>query len=157
MIDCVPGTVLPPPSEIHVKEVESYYGITLPEDYRSFLTSANGGTPMRRQFRLDGNEKVIERFLPLLDNAGEDSKNGWADVEVVASQLDSRLAVDPDGDAIDLIPIAALFAGDFLVLDYRDRDAPSIGVWDHEASTDFEPVVETVSDSFSEFLEKLED
>jgi len=157
MIDCEPGTILPPPSEAHVQEVESFYGIKLPQDYHQFLVQANGCTPVRRQFRQGNRERMIERFLPILDDAPNDTKNGWADVEVVASQLDSRLASDLDGENIDLIPVAALFAGDFIVLDYRGNGAePSVAVWDHEASDDFNPAVETVSASFAEFLDRLQ-
>lgn len=157
MIDCLPETISPPPSPAHVREVEGYYGIEFPSDYRDFLAQANGATPVKRQFDADGRERMVERFLPILENAKADTKNGWADVEVVASQLDSRLAFDEDGDNIDLIPVAALFAGDFVVLDYRDRAKPAVAVWDHEASTDFAPVVKPISDSFSEFLDKLRD
>lgn len=75
---------------------------------------------------------------------------------MIASQLDSRLASDPDGDNIDLVPIAALFGGDFVVLDYRGApDTPSVAIWDHESSTDFAPAVRTVSAGFTEFLAQL--
>jgi hypothetical protein len=156
MIDCVDGTVLPAPSEEHVRDVEDYYGISFPEDYLELLKAANGGVPLRRQFHLGNRERMIERFLPVLDDAGNDEKHGWADVEVVASQLDSRLATDPDGENIDLIPIAALFAGDFLVLDYSKGEPPTIAVWNHEASTDFAPVVEAVAGDLASFLGSLQ-
>ncbi len=88
-----------------------------------------------------------------LANANAD---GWVDVEVVASQLDARLATNPEGEHMDLIPIAALFAGDFVVLDYRQiRTLPSVGVWDHEASIDFAPVVHTVAPTLATFLALL--
>lgn len=153
MIDCVAGSALPPPSEAHLAEVQAYYEVRFPADYRQLLTQANGCTPVRQVFALDGNKKVVERFLPMLNDAKTDERNGWADVEVVASQLDSRLATDPNGENIDLIPIAALFAGDFVVLDYRtNRAVPSVAVWNHEASTDFAPVVQTVAPTVTAFL-----
>lgn len=42
MIDSAPDSVLPPPSDTHLKEFEAYYGIVLPADYRAFLTHCNG-------------------------------------------------------------------------------------------------------------------
>lgn len=82
--------------------------------------------------------------------------DGWAGVEVAASQLDARLATNPDGEHIHLIPLAALFAGDFVVLDYRkNRAVPSVGVWDHEASSDFAPQVQAVAPTLTAFLALL--
>ncbi|MFD1709557.1 SMI1/KNR4 family protein [Ottowia sp. GY511] len=156
MIDCVADSALPPPSEAHVAEVQAYYEVKFPADYLRLLAQSNGCEPTRKYFDLDGNERVVERFLPMIEDAKADEHNGWADVEVVASQLDVRLATDPDAQNIDLIPIAALFAGDFVVLDYRaNRAIPTVGVWNHEASTDFAPVVQTVAPTVTEFLGML--
>jgi SMI1-KNR4 cell-wall len=59
---------------------------------------------------------------------------------------------------LDLVPIAALFAGDFLMLDYREsRQAPKVALWDHEASDDFNPQTVPVADSFERFIKMLED
>ena len=156
MIDCASGSVLPPPSDALLTQVQAYYEVKFPADYLRLLSQSNGCEPTRKFFALDGNERVVERFLPMLEDAKSDERNGWADLEVVASQLDTRLATDPDGENIDLIPIAALFAGDFVVLDYRaNRAVPTVGVWNHEASTDFAPVVKTVAPTVTEFLGML--
>lgn len=156
MINCTDGSTLPPPSNDHIEKIQSYYEIVFPKDYRLLLTLANGCTPTQKVFSIGGNEKIVERFLPVLDDAKADQINGWADIEVVASQLDSRLATDPNGKNIDLIPIASLFAGDFIVLDYRlSRNNPSIGLWDHEASDEFSPSVRTIATSVTEFIEML--
>ncbi|HST91569.1 MAG TPA: SMI1/KNR4 family protein, partial [Brevundimonas sp.] len=97
----------------------------------------------------------VERFLPIIQDV-EGHPLGWLDLEVVASQLDSRLTDDEDGENINLVPIAAVLAGDFIVLDYREGcEHPTIGLWDHEASEDFAPAVTTVAQTFNEFLSIL--
>lgn len=57
---------------------------------------------------------------------------------------------------VEVLPIAELFAGDYVCLDYRkSREKPSICVWSHEESEDFAPVTYKVADTFSEFVEML--
>lgn len=71
----------------------------------------------------------------------------------MTTQLDARLVSDENATGIDVIPIASMFAGDFVVLDYRaNRAEPSVGIWDHEASDDFEPKVETIAPLFAALL-----
>lgn len=150
-----PASILPAPPPGHIETLEGYYAVQLPEDYKQFVSSHNGAIPSANRFEASGVERLIERFLPILADA-ESHPLGWLELEVVASQLDSRLTDDVDGETINLIPIAALFAGDFLVLDYRKGPIdPTIGFWDHEASEDFAPAVTTVARSFSELLSIL--
>lgn len=62
------------------------------------------------------------------------------------------------GMPIELLPIAALFAGDFLCLDFRDgKEIPSVCVWSHEESDIDEPVAYEVANNFEEFCEMLID
>lgn len=142
---------LPAPSAERLRTLESHFGVRFPPAYREFLARHNGA----RVLDGDVGTLVVERFLPILDDFG-DHPDGWADVAVVATQLDARLAVDPDATGLPLVPIAALFAGDMLVLDYRGgQDEPSVGRWDHEASDDFHPVVTTVAGTFAAFAGQI--
>ena len=69
------------------------------------------------------------------------------------SQIDTRLTDNPDLIGDELIPIASLFAGDYVCLDFKEnKDNPSICVWNHEESDEFEPVTYKVANTFSEFL-----
>lgn len=150
-----PASIIPPPPPGHLEALEDYYDIKLPDDYKRFVVTHNGAVPLTTRFDVAGLERMVERFLPVIQDA-EDHPLGWLELEVVASQLDSRLTDDEDGENINLIPIAALFAGNFVVLDYRKGpENPTIGFWDHEASEDFAPAVTTVARSFSEFLSIL--
>ena len=67
------------------------------------------------------NELLIERFLCLLEDSEDDDENGWYDIEVVLSDIDTRLTDDEDLTGINVIPFAVLFAGDFLCLDFREK------------------------------------
>jgi len=56
-----------------------------------------------------------------------------------------------------MLPIAALFAGNFLCLDYRKSQNPSVCVWFHEESDDFKPYTKKVTDTFAQFLDLLKE
>ena len=55
----------------------------------------------------------------------------------------------------NIIPIADLFAGDLLCLDYRESEEPTVCVWLHEESDEWDPVTEKVANTYSEFMDML--
>ncbi len=149
-------TTLTPPTVDRIKRFEKMYRVKLPIDYVEFLGRGNGGVPIENIFDADRRERVLESFLCLLDDPQNDSANGWRDITVVLSQIDERLIDDENLVGMNVIPIAVLFGGDFLCLDFRfSPDAPAIAVWDHERSDEFSPHLEVVADSFSEFTANL--
>lgn len=148
--------ILAPPSAARITQFEEYYSIRFPEDYKEFLRGSNGAVPREQCFSSAAGEHVVERFLPLIENLGQHPVWDQYDLSVVTSQLDARLADGSSDFALQLIPIAELFAGDFLVLDYRaNKDSPRVAIWDHEASKDFAPVTHPVCATFSAFLRLL--
>lgn len=156
MVEFVAGSVLPPPPPARVALLEENFERRFPPAYRDFLTKFNGAKLVRNAVALEPRDFVIERFLPIVGDIKTDP-DGWADVSVVATQLDARIVEDGDSTGCDLVPIAALFAGDFLVLDYRSNaDEPSVARWDHEASDDLAPVADEVAPSFAAFLALLD-
>ena len=93
----------------------------------------------------------------VLENA-KDNSLGMYDIDVVMSQLDERLFVHEDILGFELIPIVALYGGDFLCLNYvGDTENPSICIWYHEESYELEPAIELVANNFTEFLAMLQD
>jgi len=151
----VPDTVLAPPSDVRIAFVESTYDVKLPEGYRSVLAEGNGGVPIESRLRCLGSERLISRFLCVLDSPKDEPAEGWADVVVVLSQIDDRLG-PADEVGASLIPIAALEGGDFVCLDYREsRVDPSVVVWDHERSDVYAPFTHPVAPSFAEFESSL--
>lgn len=70
--------------------------------------------------------------------------------------IDERLIDDEDLIGVNIIPIAALFSGDFVCLDFREnKSSPNVCVWFHEESGVFSPSVEKISSNFTEFLNQL--
>ncbi len=108
----------------------------------------NGGIPNEKSFECNKHNYAITRFLCILRNVQEDSKGGY-DISVVESQIGERLTDNEDLIGVEVLPIAEVFAGDYLCLDYRaDKTEPSICVWSHEESEDFTPITYKVADTY---------
>lgn len=149
-------SILPTPSDERILEFESNCRIALPEEFKQFIKQYNGAVPITNLFSDGRRERMIERFLCLLDDFESDA-NGWYDIEVVLSQIDTRLGDDEDLVGYNVIPFAALFAGDFVCLDCRKSGVAPVVVWYHEESDDFSPVFATVAASMPEFLSLLKE
>ena len=150
--------IMPLPEDSLIEYFEDSYGpFVLPEDYKMFLKKYNGVVPETRVFDFHDYEYVVEQFLCLLERPIEDPINGMYEIRVVMTQLDERLqdGFDEDATGYQVVPIAALFAGNFLCLDYRTSDVPSIAIWFHEESEEYSPEMVKIADSFSEFLDML--
>lgn len=155
MVDFVADTSLPPPPPTRLERLQTTFENRFPKAYLDFMDRGNGAKLVNNEVASAVRPFVIERFLPIVADPKTDP-SGWADVAVVTTQLDARLVSDENATGIDLIPIAAMFAGDFVVLDYREnRTEPSVGIWDHEVSDDFAPKVETIAPTFSAFLSMM--
>lgn len=141
------------PSEGVIRENEEYWRVKLPEEFRQLLVNYNGGVPEKRNFKCGERTRMIVRFLCVMDNTDDDY--ACYDINVVLTQVDERIISNPDLLGYEIIPIADLFAGDLLCLDYRESAIPSVCVWFHEESEEWEPVTEKVAESFSEFMSML--
>jgi hypothetical protein len=151
-MDFQEGTALAAPTDDLIRWFETTYRVRLPADYVAALKEGNGAVPIRREFRQGKRERMIDRMLCLIAEPENDEVNGWYDLTVVLSQLDARLIDDENLVGMNVIPIAVLFAGDFVCLDFRrTHETPVIAVWDHEQSRDLHPVLEAVAPSFSAF------
>lgn len=144
--------ILPKPSNERIKWFEKTYRVELPIEYKDFLRNFNGGKPITNILNSNGREYMIERFLCLLDKPKENEKYGCYDLTSVLTQLDCRIIDDENLIGMNIIPIATLFAGDFICLDYRKNDNQCVVVWNHEDSDDFEPVTEKIADNVNEFF-----
>lgn len=147
---------LPPPPEEVIERLEESFGHKLPQDYLQFLRHHNGAKLADPEIQAANRAVVLERFLPIVSDPANDP-HGWADVGVVATQLDTRLTASGDAVGPELVPIGALFGGDFLVLDYRagGTAAPKVSIWYHETSEEFAPDAEPIASDFTAFLDSL--
>ena len=150
------NTIIKPlPTEQQLLEEEQYWRVSLPGSVKEFFKDYNGLIPEKNIF--DGSsprdkERVVERFLCIL----EDTRNhplGVYDIDVVLTQLDDRLLYQDDILGVELLPIATLFGGDFICLDYSQRrENPSVCIWYHESSYELHPSTSFVAETFEEFL-----
>ncbi len=147
--------ISPMPTDALLQEREVAWRVKLPDDYKEFIKNENGLIPSKRYFHFGNNEKVIDRFLAILAISGEKTEEAY-DIGVVSTQLEGRIVFDEDNVGMQLIPIAALYGGDFLCLNYvEDPDNPSICIWYHEESYELEPAIEFLANNFTEFLAML--
>ena len=138
-----------------IRTVEEYSEIKFPNSYIDFIRKYNVGIPINNEFLCNNHFYAIDRFLGFVSDY-ETSPLGDYDIAVVLSQIDTCLTDDPDLEGDEMIPIALLFAGDYVCLDYRqNKENPSVCVWSHEESDEFDPVTYHVADSFSEFIAML--
>ena len=148
--------IYPLPTDALLQEREVAWRVKLPDDYKEFIKRKNGFHPSKNLFSLTNRSFLIERFLSVLENT-KDNPLGMYDIDVVMSQLDERLFVHEDILGFELIPIVALYGGDFLCLNYlEDTENPSICIWYHEESYELEPAIELVAINFTEFLVMLQ-
>lgn len=150
------GSVIDPvPDDNLLSEKERKWRIKLPNAYKEFIKKNNGAIPIKDSFNCNHHNYVIERYLCILKVIGQ-SDDEFYDIGVVSTQLEERIVSDEDLIGVELLPIAVLFAGDFVCLDYRnDSEEPSVCVWDHEESANLEPVTYFASNNFEEFLKVL--
>lgn len=142
-IDCEPGAAAEA-----LDELERRIGQRLPDDYRRFVQTCQGGSPttrMRIRYSWRGREWVT-------------SLGAMSQVDVEASEgivrKMERLAVDeqlPPG----VIPFGEVGDGDLFAFRYEgDGEAPSVVLWLHTANEDESLVM--IAPSFTEFLASLE-
>lgn len=149
--------VSPLPSDALLDVVEKSLRISFPESYRQFIKKNNGVVPITNVFSHNQHQYIIERFLCILEESESDEINGWYDIEVTIMQIGERLTDNEDLIGMNVVPIASLFAGDFVCLDFRGTEDPSVVIWYHEESGEFSPVTKTVAQNISEFLGMLEE
>ena len=149
--------IYPLPTDTLLQEREVAWRVKLPDDYKEFIKKENGVIPSKRYFHFEHNEKVIDRFFAILAISGEKTEEDY-DMGVVSTQLEGRIVFDEDNVGMQLIPIAALFGGDFVCLNYvKETENPSICIWYHEESYELEPAIEFLANNFTEFLAMLQD
>ncbi|WP_314436105.1 SMI1/KNR4 family protein [uncultured Streptococcus sp.] len=149
--------ISPLPTDALLNEREVAWRVKLPDDYKNFIMRKNGFRPSKNLFSVTNRSFLIERFLCVLENS-KDNPLGMYDIDVVMSQLDERLFVHEDILGFELIPIVALYGGDFLCLNYvENSENPSMCIWYHEESYELDPAIEFVANNFTEFLAMLQD
>ena len=101
------------------------------------------------------NHFIVMNVIILSEDVKE-NPNGWYDISVVESIIGERLTDNEDLIGVEVLPVAELFAKDYVCLDYREnKENPFICLWSDSESGDFDPVTYKVADTFSEFIAML--
>jgi len=139
----------PPLDEQHVVALEATMGATIPEPYRTFLLTYNGGSPTPDVIVIDGapfKSTDIQVFYGI-GTIHETSEISWS-LEVRTGCLENKL-----------LPIACDSGGNFFVIPLTDEERGSVyyfNVWSGGRPLD-PPEPYLVAPDFQSFLDKIRD
>ena len=135
---------------------ETFFKIKFPKSYIDFIKNYNGGKPKDLLINVDGEEKLVDRILCMMDDPTKNLIYGHYDLAVVVGQIEDRLTDNEDLIGIELVPIISMFGGDFICLDFRNKGEPSIVLWDHNESDELSPETILVDSSSNDFFNKIQ-
>ncbi len=137
------GATLRRPTEVHIQNFESHFGVRLPQDLIALLRFKNGGSPEPATFQpqaiKEPSPHVVNRFC-FLNGDKKDADGMWDSTEVWR-QATGR----------NVIAIAQTTDDDGILLLY-DNDPPSVVLCIHDEA----PALIHVADSFGDFIDLLE-
>lgn len=141
-----------PLAEIDLDSLEQQLGLDLPNDYRSFLLSTNGGYPVPNGFAIPDNpvdEHGLVHYFLCIDNDDVYNLMDWAE------RYKDRI---PEG----LVPIATDPGGNLICLSATGASSGNVFFWEHEREADEgqaprQDNVYLVADSFQRFIDNLVD
>jgi cell wall assembly regulator SMI1 len=143
---------LPPVSQEELREVEASIGYPLPDQYRRFLLSHNGGRPQSVSFRFERKpgeyaDSVVHWFYGI--KAGSE----------FFINFERHYRILKDRMPPNIIPIASDPGGNQICISVSGSDAGFVYFWDHERESDPEedesPSYDNlypIGTSFNEFL-----
>jgi len=135
-----------------IETLEVQIGYKLPDDYKRFLLTTNGGAPVNRAIDVKENgensEWLVRYFFGLHD--GE----FWASLKKAIDTLEGRKPKQ-------FIPIANDYGGNNFLLDLSEKNFGKVSFWNHESEVEkggnyYENIM-PLFDSFSEFCSKLKE
>lgn len=97
----------------------------------------------------------MERFLCLLEKPIYDQENGEYDIDVVLTAKGELMNEEEDIIGTDVVPIAKLAGDDYICLDYRKKRGITVAIWYGGESEEFHPVLRKIANSFSDFLNMI--
>ncbi len=147
--------VKPQPTLDLLSEEEDFWNVKLPNDYKKFLINYNGGIPEQNSFIVHSRTYAIDRFLCVLEESDENVESIY-DIDVILTRIEERLTANEDLVGVELLPIAILFNGDYVCLEYKNvNKEPRVCIWNHEESGELNPVTYHVANNFNEWINSL--
>lgn len=144
-------------SDMDLKMIEEKFGITLPEEYREFLISHNGGKPDPDSLPMIENGKLTDVAVRQFFKIGVEGDYSFEENFKIFKISEERLPVS-------LVPIGEDVFGNLFCISVGVDDYGKIYFWDHEGemrkSDDLEDKgypsnVYLIADSFDQMLEKF--
>jgi hypothetical protein len=133
-------------TEAELAAFEREIGAPLPNDYRQFLGSANGGAPEPSGFAFTAAERREEsgvRFFLTLDEAAQDYQ-----LRRFRIRYFNRVPVNT-------LPVACDSFGNVVLLDLDPLRHGRICFWDHELESERHTDLGICANSFQDFAESL--
>ena len=96
----------------------------------------------------------MEQFLCLMEKSARNDENGEYDIGVVLTAKGELMNDEEDIFGTDIVPIASLSGDDYVCLDYHKKK-PSVVIWYGGESEEFHPVLRKIANSFSDFLNMI--
>jgi len=146
--------LVPCPTDELLLLKEKKWRLKLPHSYKEFIKKMNGVKVTEGFIYYNNRKEGISQFFCILEEIS--NSNGWLDIGVVSAPIIEKLVYDEDRIGIEVLPIAQLDYGNYLVLDYKNEiSEPQVCVFDYEESEDFNPVTYLVSNDFETFISSI--
>ena len=144
-----------------MRKLERLAGVSLPSDYRSFLTTHNGGRPEPDCFVLPYPNGVVGEaqlvcFFPLRDESCDGRGPNlidwplycaWNDLREDLEEIYAEVEIEPGGV---LLPIGHDGFGNYVMLFLGGTEPDGVVMLDHDGGTLFR-----LANSFTEFVDGL--
>ncbi len=134
---------------VTINKFEEIIGKTLPDDYRNFLLTFNGGKPESNEFEIpdERNAAGVNLFYGIL------GKLEWGDLLFQRKALLDRIPHD-------VLPIGEASMGNAVCVSLQAATFGKVFFWDHEAEAGEGEIatfsnLHLVGDSFEDFFAKL--
>lgn len=124
-----------------IDNVQSYFGVVFPNDYRECILKNDGGYPTPNRFKCQGKEEVFNNLIGIGSSA-DDMIQTYEDVA--------------DRIIAGIIPFAEDPFGNLICFDYRQNNKTKVVFWDHEKAIDgTDSAISFICNTFSDLLNML--
>lgn len=144
--------IVKPNGKIALQAIEGFetaIGKKLPDDYKTFLLTFNGGKPGSNEFPIPDQQNAagVDLFYGILE------KREWGDLRLRRAELNDRVPKD-------VLPIGDASCGNVVCLSLQPKTFGQVFFWDHEleaeeGETAIFSNLFRIGNSFSDFFESL--
>lgn len=127
----------------NVEDVESLFGVKLPQDFREVIISHSGGCPLPHTYDFGEHDEAVLHNLLNFDK--EEKYNVFKTYNLIKDRLQDKI-----------YPFAEDPYGNHICFDYREsKENPKVVFCDHELTKDDSDNFQFICNSFTELIDKL--